>query len=300
MPLKIWFRSTAMILIIVNVMGMRLLAGSRAKIAKVALSFGLASSSLVNTPLPASADVGNLAAAIAAITSNPDSLLCNLDNFNIREGQSSCQQLDNVVRYKGGKLLTIRQNWGGSASTGAAVWNGANMASWFLENRIGGEVMDKNVLELGAGVGFTSIVGNAMGAKNVLITDGNTDVLKLADANIRLNTNSGKIGTTRLQWNTDDEKEGQIANTAWDYIFASDVTYKKAAWGDLMACISHLSSPQTKTILSMEPRNIGEVEGVLAEAKKQGLQWEEQELPVDKEKTMCGFMCARLFVFTKA
>ena len=97
MPLKIWFRSTAMILIIVNVMGMRLLAGSRAKIAKVALSFGLASSSLVNTPLPASADVGNLAAAIAAITSNPDSLLCNLDNFNIREGQSSCQQLDNVT-----------------------------------------------------------------------------------------------------------------------------------------------------------------------------------------------------------
>ena len=61
-----------------------------------------------------------------------------------------------------------------------------------------------------------------------------------------------------------------------------------------------LVSPQTKTILSMEPRNIGEVEGVLAEAKKQGLQWEEQELPVDKEKTMCGFMCARLYVFTKA
>ena len=50
----------------------------------------------------------------------------------------------------------------------------------------------------------------------------------------------------------------------------------------------------------MEPRNIGEVEGVLDEAIKHGLRWEEQKLPIDKEKTMCGIMCARLFVLTKA
>lgn len=250
---------------------------------------------------------GNLGAAWDAISSNPDSLFCNLDNFNIRDGQSSCQQLDNVVRYKGGKVLTIRQDWGGSASTGAAVWNGANMASWYLENRIGKDVQDKSVLELGAGVGFTSLVSHAMGAKDVLITDGNEDVLKLADRNIVLNCdvsnpNAKSVRTARLQWNTDDEKDNLISpltGRAWDYIFASDVTYKKAAWGDLLACISHLSGPNTRTILSMEPRNVGEVEGVMAEARKQGLQVTEETLPIDKENTMCGMMCARLFVLTK-
>lgn len=250
---------------------------------------------------------GNLGAAFEAISSNPESLFCNLDNFNIGEGQSSCQQLDNVVRYKGGKLLTIRQDWGGSASTGAAVWNGANMASWYLENRIGNNVKDKSVLELGAGVGFTSLVSHAMGAKEVLITDGNEDVLKLADKNIGLNCDvsdpsSKTVRTARLQWNTEDEKSNLISpltGKPWDYVFASDVTYKKAAWGDLLACISHLSGPNTKTILSMEPRNVGEVEGVMAEARKQGLQVSEEELPIDKESTMCGMMCARLFVLTK-
>lgn len=250
---------------------------------------------------------GNLRAAWEAVSSNPESLFCNLDNFNIREGQSSCQQLDNVVRYKGGKVLTVKQDWGGSASTGAAVWNGANMASWYLENRIGSDVQDKSVLELGAGVGFTSLVSHAMGAKDVLITDGNEDVLKLANRNIDLNCDTSdpkakNVRTARLQWNTEDEKDNLISpltGRSWDFIFASDVTYKKAAWGDLLACIGHLTGPNTKTILSMEPRNVGEVEGVMAEARKQGLQVKEETLPIDKESTMCGMMCARLFVLTK-
>ena len=96
--------------------------------------------------------------------------------------------------------------------------NGANMATWYLENVIRDGVKDKNVLELGAGVGFTSLVSNALGAKSVLITDGNADVLRLADANIELNSKGGKVGTARLQWNTDDEMQSQVADTAWDFI----------------------------------------------------------------------------------
>jgi predicted nicotinamide N-methyase len=277
---------------------------------KAITSIFISSACLLTTPVPpVTADLGplgNVGAALQAISSNSDSLFCNLDNFNIKEGQSSCQQLDSVVRYKGGKLLTIRQDWGGSASTGAAVWNGANMATWYLENTIGANnVQDKSVLELGAGVGFTSLVANAMGARDVVITDGNEDVLKLANANIDLNcddNSKNRIRTARLQWNTDDEQQlltSALTGRPWDYIFASDVTYKRAAWGDLMACISHLSGPNTKTVLSMEPRNVGEVEGIVEQAEKQGLVVMEQGLPVDKEKTMCGMMCARLFVLTK-
>ena len=153
------------------------------------------------------------------------------------------------------------------------------------------------IMLLGAGVGFTSLVATSLGASEVVITDGNEDVLKLADENIRINTNpksGNSIRTGVLRWATDDEK--QFADTKWDYIIASDVTYRVTSWPDLIHTICTLSSPTTQTILSMEPRNVGEVEGVLREATRQGLQWTEERLPVDKDKTMCGMTCARLFI----
>ena len=225
------------------------------------------------------------------------------NNFNIRDGQSSCQQLDNVVRY-GGQGVDYKAGLGGSASTGAAVWNGANMASWYLRIESVRTCRISQCWSWGQGL-LPSLVSHAMGAKDVLITDGNEDVLKLADRNIDLNCDvsnpnakcaHGRLrGILMMEGQLDQSFDGR----AWDYIFASDVTYKKAAWGDLLACISHLSGPNTRTILSMEPRNVGEVEGVMAEARKQGLQVTEETLPIDKENTMCGMMCARLFVLTK-
>ena len=172
---------------------------------KAITSIFISSACLLTTPVPpVTADLGplgNVGAALQAISSNSDSLFCNLDNFNIKEGQSSCQQLDSVVRYKGGKLLTIRQDWGGSASTGAAVWNGANMATWYLENTIGANnVQDKSVLELGAGVGFTSLVANAMGARDVVsVVSAMTDVsLQRSERATRVKENRAAHARARL------------------------------------------------------------------------------------------------------
>lgn len=248
--------------------------------------------------------LGNLDAAIEAVVANPESLFCSLDNLN--SNGISCQQLDNVVRWRAGRLLTIRQDWGGSASTGAAIWNGANVATWYLEHEVG-SVKGKSLLELGAGVGFTSLVATSLGAAEVVITDGNEDVLKLAEKNIALNLaareKESDVRTARLRWNTEDEKSLLRASSGqpWDFVFASDVTYRKAGWVDLMACISHLTGPTTQAILSMEPRNIGEVEGVLGLAREQGLTIREVPVPsADPEKTLCSPFCARLFVLTRA
>jgi len=250
------------------------------------------------------AEVGNLGAAWQAITANPESLTCSLDNLN--SNGISCQQLDNLVRWRAGRLLTLRQDWGGSASTGAAVWNGANVAAWYLERgELRDDVRNSRVLELGAGVGFSSLVANSLGAAEVVITDGNEDVLKLADENIAVNVpreSAGVVRTARLRWNTDDEAALLRAQDGapWDFVLASDVTYRKAGWKDLTACISHLTGPTTKVILSMEPRNKGEVEGVLALLKDQGLVWKEADVPsADPAKTFCSPFCARLFVVTR-
>jgi predicted nicotinamide N-methyase len=123
-------------------------------------------------------------------------------------------------------------------------------------------------------------------------------VLKLADENIRNNLNNGEVvRTARLRWNTLDEE--QFTNTAWDFVLASDVTYKRAAWGDLVHTISRLTtSGRTKTILTMEPRNEGEVDGVLKEAEKAGLEVEEKLLKTNG-KSECNLECPRLFILSK-
>jgi predicted nicotinamide N-methyase len=237
------------------------------------------------------------------IVQEPQSVLCTLDNQNADDIRGSCQQLDTIIRWRANRLFTIKQDWGGSASTGAAVWNGANMAIWYLEHGLPANALNgAKTVELGAGIGFTSLVANALGATDVTITDGDPDVLKLAEKNIDLNvekTQLSQIKTARLRWSTEDETPFLTSERPTDYIFISDCTYKKAAWKDLMGTVQRLSGPETKTILSMEPRNVGEVEGVLAEARAQGLTVSEERLPVDAKKTQCSLLCARLFTLSK-
>ena len=121
------------------------------------------------------------------------------------------------------------------------------------------------MIELGAGVGFTSVIAKLLGAREVLITDGDEGVLELAEKNIRINIPQGELDsvkTARLRWNTDDEKKVTTEQAPWDYILIADCTYKKAAWPDLVSSIVHLSGPETITLVSGEPRTVGEVEGL--------------------------------------
>lgn len=246
-------------------------------------------------------NIGNLYEAVKAIVDNPEAVTCTLDTELADEYHDSCQQKDNIVRFRAGKVFTLRQDWGGSSSTGAAVWNGANMAGWLMENKIGRDGMKgKNVIELGAGVGFGGLVANALGAENVVITDGNVDVLKLADVNIDINCpDKSKIRTAQLRWNTDDEKP--FLDKKWDYIFAADVTYLKKNRHDLMSTIYKLSGPLTVTYLSMEPRNVDEMEDISAEIAALGLSMQEETLPYfAASKDQCNLLCPRMLAIRKS
>ena len=280
---------------------------SGASSAKVAASALMGSSWMISGLFQPKYPLGNIGAAIDAISKDIQSITCSLDNQNIDDFHGPCQQLDNIVRFRAGKAITIRQDWGSSSSTGAAVWNGANMAAWYMENEVPRKEWEgAKVVELGSGVGFTSIVAKFLGATDVTITDGNKEVLALANDNIDLNVASsqrGEIRTQQLRWSTSDETPfiESAREKPIKFIIAADCTYKKAAWPQLLGTIARLSSPGvTKTFMSMEPRNIGEVEGLLAEAQKQGLQVIERQLPVDPVKSQCNLLCARLFELTKA
>jgi hypothetical protein len=247
---------------------------------------------------------GNIYSALDAIVkSNGAAALCVLDTRKADDFHDSCQLLDNVVRFRAGHILTFRQDWGGSKSTGSAIWNGANMAGWYLENKLGrNNLQNTRIIELGAGVGYTSILAKELGAGEVVITDGDEGVLLLSDKNIRINIppeQLNSIKTARLRWNTPDESNFIDPEKPWDYILVADCTYKKSAWPDLVSSIVNLSGPQTISLVASEPRSVGEVEGFLAEVEKQGLTWREEKLPIDAEKDMCNLQCARLFSLQK-
>ena len=250
------------------------------------------------TPLP---NFGNIAAAVETVVRNPESALCSLDSQRIEDNRESCQLLNDVVRVKAGRVFVIRQDWGGSYSTGGSIWPGASMAAWHLENCIGSKKLTgANVIELGSGVGFISLMARALGADNVVITDGDPDVVNIAQKNVEINFPEDinlHIRAGRLRWNTPDVDAYKVHE--WDYILASDCTYRRASWGDLMQTIADLSGPKTRAILEIEPRSRGEVEGVLAEARRRGLAYREEALPIDQRRDACGVLCSRLFTFWK-
>ena len=90
-------------------------------------------------------------------------------------------------------------------------------------------------------------------------------------------------------------------NKPWDYIVAADVTYLKKNRPDLISSIAKLSGPNTITLLSMEPRNVDEVQDVISEIEKKGLSWIDlsNKLPIDPVKEQCNLLCARIFELTK-
>jgi len=51
----------------------------------------------------------------------------------------------------------------------------------------------KNVIDIGCGVGFLGISCAMMGAKKVVLTDGNTDVLTMAKENIGYSKNGSLV-----------------------------------------------------------------------------------------------------------
>ncbi len=240
---------------------------------------------------------GNIPESLNAMKEDINSITCTLDPQQSDTSHDSCQLIPKVVRIRAGKVLTFNQDWGSSSSTGSAIWNGANVASKYFETKLSNQFKNTRVIELGAGVGFEGIIAHHLGAKEVAITDGSEEVLKLAHKNIEVNcelSNNKKVYVGQLRWNTPDETLFQ-SSEPWDYILASDVTYLKKNRHDLMAAISHLSSSQTVTYLSMEPRSIDEVEDTLSEANKFGLIYEEIVGLIDAKKSGCNLQCARLF-----
>ncbi|XP_050976172.1 methyltransferase like 21e [Labeo rohita] len=139
---------------------------------------------------------------------------------------------------------------------GAVLWPSAMVLCHFLDtHRDEYNLMDKNIIELGAGTGLVTIVTSLLGAK-VTSTD-LPDIL----GNLRHNVNRNTRGrcrhaphVTELSWGKQLEERFPRATCRYDYIMAADVVYAHPYLQELMETFMHLSSDDTVILWAMRFR----------------------------------------------
>ena len=95
-------------------------------------------------------------------------------------------------------------------------------------------------MNAGCGTGLACIVAGKLGATKVYATDGNEEVVRLAQKNIERNNLSSTVEATKLQWGILDASE--YYDTA-DIIIGSDLTYNSGSWRVLAETVSSILKP---------------------------------------------------------
>ena len=129
------------------------------------------------------------------------------------------------------KLLSRGNN------VGLRTWEAALHLAWYLSTKASDSVRGKNVLELGAGTGFLSLLcAGHLNASRVLATDGLGHVCESLQANVDLNVANNTLQGNRapevlqLDW-TDrpaiDQllKDTKSLNKPLDLVIGADITY---------------------------------------------------------------------------
>lgn len=101
-------------------------------------------------------------------------------------------------------LLERRHLISGSQTTGFRTWEAAlHLGSYLLQPSHSHMLQNKNVLELGAGTGFLSILcAKQLGARHVTATDGDEGVIEALKENLFLNDleDGGSVNASVLRW----------------------------------------------------------------------------------------------------
>ncbi|XP_036952267.1 methyltransferase like 21e isoform X1 [Acanthopagrus latus] len=140
---------------------------------------------------------------------------------------------------------------------GAVLWPSAMVLCHFLEtNRDKYNLMDKNVIELGAGTGLVTIVSSLLGAR-VTSTD-LPDVLGNLRYNVMRNTKDRCRYipvVTELIWGQQEvEQRFPRATHSFDYILAADVVYSHPYLDELMDTFDYLCQENTQILWAMRFR----------------------------------------------
>uniref|UniRef100_UPI0037E792FF S-adenosylmethionine-dependent methyltransferase domain-containing protein n=1 Tax=Semicossyphus pulcher TaxID=241346 RepID=UPI0037E792FF len=170
-----------------------------------------------------------------------------LDRRNIWE-PSVYYALGKESFYFAGHDISIRESMD---TYGALIWPGAIALCQFLENNQQQvNLMDKAVLELGAGTGLLSVVASLLGAW-VTATD-LPDILSNLTFNLLRNTKGRSRYTPQvagLTWGQDLERDFPHPSYQYDYVLAADVVYPHDCLEELLETMRYFCQPGSGTTL---------------------------------------------------
>ena len=165
---------------------------------------------------------------------------------------SSCADLSQRV-YKLSSVplsISISQGLNGDGGqststgrTGVFLWNSGLLLTRLLDKineRDSSFLRGRTVLELGMGVGLSSIAAVKMGAGKVIATDGNEEVLQLARENIKKNAEGDNIQVQKLMWGMLNAMDFY---DEVDVVIGSDLTYNSGTWKLLAETVSTVLKP---------------------------------------------------------
>jgi|EP00900_Chrysochromulina_parva_P026525 SAM-dependent methyltransferase len=141
--------------------------------------------------------------------------------------------------------VTISQHWGEDGSrTGGAVWDASLVLAHYLDRNHERWLSGSSILELGSGLGLASIVASRVGFSDVIATDGDPAVVKMARENVADNLASSSTEVALLDW-ADDAALLRLhppGRALPDVVMAADVIYlgSMKSWGDLLSLLTSL------------------------------------------------------------
>ena len=186
-------------------------------------------------------------------------------------------------------------------STGLTLWRAAPLLCDYMVGNSSELIIDKNVLELGAGLGLCGILAGALGARRVVITDGDTESLEGMRVNVSRNMGvfaQGVVSCKQLRWGlaldafsrhckatgcevcrTADHvcasihsSEKASSQYRFDTIIGSDIIYTEGILDPLFTTVNYFLTAGGCFVLAYARRNV-KIDLVLHTANKHGFEW---------------------------
>lgn len=166
-----------------------------------------------------------------------------------------------------------------SRSTGVTLWQASPRLSDYLQSHPESCIRDKSVLELGAGLGLCGITAHCLGAKTVVMTDGDTQTLHQMRENVKLNCvenyvvsephSHSIISCKQLIWGSPHMEQFRVQHGQFDTIIGTDIIYSQDSVQPLFDTVAYLlDKPAGQFVLSRYSKWNNVTDEVVIEAAK--------------------------------
>ncbi|KAI8602932.1 putative methyltransferase-domain-containing protein [Dissophora ornata] len=186
------------------------------------------------------------------------------------------------------KVVTVmeEQTTISSGTTGLRTWEAS---FWLAEYLIKHPetLAGKNVVDIGCGIGFLGIACAVLGAKKVMLTDGNTQVLTMAEQNIGYNDVLCPTTASFLDW--ENFTNEQIAALEAEVLILSDLTYDPTNIVPLVTVLKAILVKGVSAYMSSAIRNPQTFIDFFAHIKQECTGVEIEEIPLQDAEHLFFF-----------